>query len=60
MRSLRTEVVGKLRGKYPNLGLPVEDPPCKDEEEGGPKPQIDINLKMVFVNLCLDWWLIAV
>ena len=35
VRGLRTEVIDKLRGKYPNLGLPVEDPPCRDEEEGG-------------------------
>jgi len=24
---LREEVVGRLRVKYPNLGVPVEDPP---------------------------------
>ena len=26
-RELRTEVVDKLRTRYPNLGLPVQDPP---------------------------------
>ena len=27
VRDLRTEVVGRLRGKYPNLGIPIEAPP---------------------------------
>ena len=27
VRDLRTEVVGRLQGKYPNLGIPVEAPP---------------------------------
>ena len=27
-KELRTEVVSKLRARYPNLGLPIEDPPA--------------------------------
>ena len=26
-KELREEVVGKLKAKYPNLGIPIEDPP---------------------------------
>ena len=27
LQELREEVVGKLKAKYPNLGVPIEDPP---------------------------------
>jgi len=30
-KELREEVVGRLKARYPNLGVPIEDPP---EESG--------------------------